>query len=392
MIGRRVAAVLVATGILVGCTSGKSGPTPTPVPAAAPPRIACRTELPKEWNEALRSHYLRNSVAGVRAIELVHSKGVLVSEEGSTGGASAVNKALWWYSQDFSRRTKVLELSGERSDDQVFSVSADEDMIAFALLRTHFTYDNWELWVWRPGGEKAPEVIAESQFLPDGSAIVSPQVKPHVHGGVVSWLQATVSDPANTTVFQYDTATGVRRMVRSSPARSLSGSGSTLMLADASPDSDYSRLLLLDAATGQLLSTPAPLSSVRGVGYPVAMDDGFAWVDADENLTVWQPGMSSPLVVLKARSIIDSGDDSRPIQFLGAAGPLLVFNNNGEGFVLDRRTWSFASLGGGFPLAQGGYFWLTPHSAMNLDKSQTVPVGSHFAAAADLPALPGCSR
>lgn len=382
------------TPVSVASVPVKSGLTPSSTQtlrAPVAPRAACAVSLPATWKAELEERYLRTSSVAIRDIELANDKGELVFEGGNTGGPNLQDKVLWWYDHKLRSRRTIMTLTGVHDRGQVFSTATDGNLVVFTLLRSLESYDDWDMWMWDPGSDLPPRQIAEADHFPDGEPVPTPQVQPFIHDGYVIWLQAKASTPERTSVFRYNIADGSVRELYSGVARSLYVNRSTVILAEGNAESSYTKFTLIDERTGSKKAVPRQLLQVRGIVYPVAQGGFYAWVDPNGNLMGWQPGQTKPVMILRAKELYQSDDDSHPIQFLYMAGPLIVFNINGEGFALDRRTWSYASLGGSFPIAWGDYVWVSPFSAMDRVNSQMVAVGSYFLPTSGLSPLPSCA-
>jgi len=177
---------------------------------------------------------------------------------------------------------------------------------------------------------------------PSGKFWDSPWRQPDVRQGLATWTQGSGPD-GEADVHVYDLASGADRVVRHGHAQgSFFVAGPTVVWPESLTPGAGTRMLAIDAHTGNAVAAPPALAGLRGISALFTDGTTIAYPSAKFTSLWWaQTLRRKPRLVFKARRGYHYVDNS-----VRVSGRYFLFSSEGAAYVADTRVHRYMLLGG----------------------------------------------
>lgn len=383
----KVAALAVFV-ILIGSACSQSGSTgqttpgqiPTSSPAASVPsasaspiaKATCTVPLPDSWRSQ------------VQAANVPLPTGSRVIPFAAGTDTSAFFAEL--YSVAWSGVVSIKVPSGELKRiaafkdpaiDQAYSGGFDGRWLVWVELLSQTNWNDWQIWAWDSATNQAFQIGAPATA--NGQPVSGPFEKADVSDGRAAWVQANQAGTGD--VHLYSLLDRHDQVIESGAIDPVAFWGSDLIWQHLDVPGQSGHLKMIDASTGQPVSVPEPLASVRHLAFLAVSNDLVSWTDGQ---SIWAYRSQNPIASL----VYEQSDHSA--SYLAIAGDLITWAGSMGPVALDLRSSSVASLTGG----NGDRVARDNALVIYWPESKTPSVSTPFFVsvvdASKLPALPSC--
>lgn len=350
--------------------------SPLATPSAVGSGTFCTVDLPEDWRSLLAQGRIGlpdddRFGAFAAAADGSHAYGGISSQDWS--GVAAV-------SRDGSI-TRIRPFD-DPATDGIVGGSFDGRWLVWSEDHSSTDWNDWDIRAWDASSGEVVDIATAPRV---GAATVQgPFVMPVVSGGKAAWVQANQSGQGEVHLYSL----AERRDVvlwTGQAAKTVVFWGSMLLWGEVDAPG-VGHLAAGDATTGEQLTLPEPLASLRHFGSIAASDDLLAWTSDFHSVSTWRVGDAEASQIFTA----EPGDG---VDWIAIAGDLVTWGGVKTQWAADLRSHSVTRITQqyGWRYTSGNALLVTqPIGPLKKEEGRPPLSKVDLVDATRLPPLPGC--